>query len=261
MEKKISQLENNTNLTSDDILVTVDNSTTSTKKSTIAEVVQAGLPQNIPANVSIRSKINSQLSTSVLPIGELAYELDTNCLRIGDGSSNGGVIPTPTFYKLRQIGVYTRSSTQVLPDSELSIELRNMPGIFHVKSLCMFTGVNPPKVSLLLNENALCVNPGYVLVQRLAINSDDPSDALNGTLTVLDEKKSIICPNSTYSTVFDAWTYYTAQQGVFGYLVEMECYVSCNTNLESTMSVGWGCAIDGTEVSITSGSIVASKVG
>lgn len=261
MEKKISELDSNTNLSNDDILVTVDTASTSTKKATVGEVVQAGLPQNISASVSIRNETNAQLSTLVLPIGELAHESDTNCIRIGDGSANGGVIPTATFYKIRPMSNYTRSSTQLLPDTVLSIDLNNTPGVFHVKSICMFSGVNPPKVSLSLNENAICLNPGYISVQRLVLNTDDPHESISGALIFLDERKSLICPNTLYQSSFDPWTYYNSQEGIFGYLVEMECHIGLSSNLEGTISIDWGCAIDNTEVSISGGSLVISKVG
>lgn len=265
MEKKISELDFNEALSSNDLIVIVDSESNSTKKSYLGNAVEAGLPQNIEANISIRSKTNSELSELILPIGELAYETDTNCLRIGDGSSNGGLIPNVSFYKINNNcppeSCPPRSTTEVSADDILSIEINNMEGLFNVKASCFFTGSNPPKTTILLNENGICASPGIIKVQRLSINSSDNYTTLAGYLTVMDERKSLICPNeAVFSSNFDYWTYYESSQEVYGYFVEIECNVIIG-NLSALISVGWASAIDGMEVSHPSGHIVVSKIG
>jgi len=89
MEQRISELSAVTNPDRQDFVPVVNEG--STKKITMAQLVESSLPDAIEANVAIRSDAQQVIDSYVLPLGQLAYVTDERTLRVGDGINLGGV--------------------------------------------------------------------------------------------------------------------------------------------------------------------------
>lgn len=95
--KRLDDLpEGSGSLTSDDILIFVDNPSGSgvTKKINLGQIAgmiwNSDMPATINANVSILTNTKNSLDSYVLPSGELGYAHDEGTLRIGNGVDLGG---------------------------------------------------------------------------------------------------------------------------------------------------------------------------
>jgi hypothetical protein len=257
MQKKISELSSTNVLTSSDIILLINNN--ETKTATIASIVDKGLPENIEANVSIRSRSKSQLN-SVLPIGELVYENDTGCLKIGNGNVSGGVYPNPSvFTKIRT--TTTEKTTTPEADSILSFNFPDtLPGIFNIKCLAEFgAGLSAPPAAYLYYSGGV-VTGSIQKIYKMGLVEDGFNEVGSGYLGVLDEKKCFVKPgDATIDGNFDnKFTWRTNDPNALLYTFESEFQVS---GINGIISLNWGSAISGTKSTIISGLLIINKIG
>ena len=260
---KITDLPISQDVTSDDILVIVDNfGTPTTKQTTIGEAIQAGLPEVINANVLIRNKTNSELQSHILPLGELAYETDTNMIKVGDGIHTGGVYPFPSCFSVFRSMAggqnLTRSDRSAQPDPVLNLDINlNEECIFKV-SYSAFFSVSPPYVYLSTTGVAMC--PITQSISKLAVNQDGIYNSNYGFLKTIDERKSIAAPGF-WDLNFEVLTFYEQDPSALGYLFEGEAMISNNGDSNLNINISWTNSIESSDCLISYGHIIAQKVG
>jgi hypothetical protein len=258
MQKKISELPSANILTSSDVVLLINDN--ETKTATIASMVDKGLPENIEANVSIRSRSKIQLD-SVLPIGELVYENDTGCLKIGNGNFSGGIYPNPSVFTKIRTETEEKTTTNTEADSILSFNFPDtLPGIFNIKCLAEFgAGSSAPPAAYLYYSGG-AITGSIQKIYKMGLVQDGFNDIGSGYLGVLDEKKCFVMPGEpTINANFDnKFTWRTNDSNAIIYVFESEFQVS---DINGTISLNWGSAIGGTKSTIISGLLTINKIG
>ena len=266
-------------LSQDDLIVVVDINSQTTKKTTVGNLVAVGLPENIEANVSIRSNTSSILQNTILPIGELAYETDTNFLKIGDGNTSGGKILNPSSLSKLKTSPTTLNTVNYLPDPDLFVTIpQSYDGIFKLTAWCYFAGdsisisKNPPLVRLYGYESddstlyGFGVIPGKINISKLKIdnNTNLGGPHVASYLFIEDEKKSTLSLNDPNYNFIDPLSFYTiaGSNSNIGYLVEINNYITLNglTSPPGKIGIMWACAVENTSVTLYRGFISISKV-